>query len=621
MNDSNDLSRTYFIPDRFRQPFQIGDPHFTFSSAVLDDFEEFWESEIPRIGEDSAPGWKTWDQTKLVARPKEVESETFPLEGTDPYSRWWHAEQQAERRDSRPMKVTDIVDEEDDEDPYRIIFYSDVRPYLFVIQSPEVKLQLIYAVMTFLGVPILPFNVSTNTAYSTDPHLFWHLSKNQVARDRLWPRCPPTRAVITLDGGAPVDPAVEKQPAVKLWQTSGDTLFGTGKEWFSLVNADDLQHVDSTLLKNLFSSLRPMIGDPGFTSTYLAIEASLSPKGAGKIAKTLLADDRNNIDLWIDYASILRKQKNKVHDARQVYMTCLRSVGSPTGPESPAMKLLSEWAMMEWDQGDLARAGFIASQAASTDLEAMERLLNSSFHPSTPTGPLLLRCQKFYESCPAPYSTAILSLSVIFQISTSDFDTALEFVRTYSQGLPSGSTEQEEALQLGCNLVDRQPLVRPVVWRELLDYCLLSFPSNTLFLTLYLQNESNARVYGRLQRLLHERILGREETGPAVFLWAVWAEGQLAARTFWTIGKGGAERVRSIFDRAVQAPNAQRSLSVWIAYVEFEVLQGRPQAAKSLCYRALAFVGACKGECVVDVGQEDLHFFLPSFFFCVRVSP
>lgn len=171
------------------------------------------------------------------------------------------------------------------------------------------------------------------------------------------------------------------------------------------------------------------------------------------------------------------------------------------------------------------------------------------------------------------------------------------------------------ALQLGCKLLLRENLVKPEIWRSWLDYAIDEFTDNTVFLTLYLRNEANGRAYGRLQRLLHERILSREDCPAETFLWAGWAEGQLAARTFRSPHQGGAERVRAIFDKAVQAKrwerkserrfqmltdpcqilSGQRSPAVWMAYIEFETLQERPQAAKSLCYRAVTHVGTCKG--------------------------
>jgi hypothetical protein len=37
-------------------------------------------------------------------------------------------------------------------------------------------------------------------------------------------------------------------------------------------------------------------------------------------------------------------------------------------------------------------------------------------------------------------------------------------------------------------------------------------------------------------------------------------------------------------------------LAIWKAYIEFEAMQGRSDAAKQLCYRALGEIGTAKGN-------------------------
>lgn len=42
--------------------------------------------------------------------------------------------------------------------------------------------------------------------------------------------------------------------------------------------------------------------------------------------------------------------------------------------------------------------------------------------------------------------------------------------------------------------------------------------------------------------------------------------------------------------------SGKHSAALWMLYIEFEMLMGKPAAAKALCYRAIAAVGGCKGE-------------------------
>lgn len=116
-----------------------------------------------------------------------------------------------------------------------------------------------------------------------------------------------------------------------------------------------------------------------------------------------------------------------------------------------------------------------------------------------------------------------------------------------------------------------------------------------MFLSLYLFGELGNRVYGRVQRLVSQ-ISSNEEGGAVAQLWAVWAEAMSAHRTFWDKGGGGAERVRSALDKGINSTSGRHSVLLWKLYIEFETLMGRHKSAKSLCYRAVAAIGGCKGQ-------------------------
>lgn len=163
--------------------------------------------------------------------------------------------------------------------------------------------------------------------------------------------------------------------------------------------------------------------------------------------------------------------------------------------------------------------------------------------------------------------------------------------------VPEGSPQAEELLQLLVKLghfhASRHSTPASST-REVLERAIQSFPNNTEFLSLYLWGEASGRVYGRIQRLVSD--LTGENKGIVAILWSVWAEAISASRTFWDARGGGAERVRRALDRGINSSIGRRSAALWTLYIEFETLMGRPAAAKSLCYRAIAAVGGCKGE-------------------------
>jgi len=122
-----------------------------------------------------------------------------------------------------------------------------------------------------------------------------------------------------------------------------------------------------------------------------------------------------------------------------------------------------------------------------------------------------------------------------------------------------------------------------------------AYPDNTSFLSLYLFGELGNRVYGRVQRVVSQ-LSSADDAGIVGHLWAVWAESMSSHRTFWDKNGDGAERVRIALDKGINSKTGRHSVTLWRLYIEFESLMGRWNAAKQLCYRAVAAIGGCKGE-------------------------
>jgi hypothetical protein len=130
--------------------------------------------------------------------------------------------------------------------------------------------------------------------------------------------------------------------------------------------------------------------------------------------------------------------------------------------------------------------------------------------------------------------------------------------------------------------------------RDQLETAIAIFPRNTQFLSAYLHGELKTSIYGRVQRLIAH--LAADDSSIVTLLWSVWAEA-MSARSFYDGSSGGVERVRNALDRGITDEKGRRSASMWMLYIDFEVLMNHHQAAKQLCYRSIAEVGGCKGMC------------------------
>jgi hypothetical protein len=230
---------------------------------VLESLEAFWESEVARIGENGSQGWNRWQRETLSEAealpesPSDIASSTH----SDPFIRWYHDETAADRH-FRPGKASALsVAEEEEDDPYRVVLFDDIRPFLFVIQNAEVKLQLIYAVLNYLGLPFGVPDLGTNTTFSKDPHLQWALAANPAARMLLWPPRPAGHQTLdwTETQESAALPAVDVMSCpIKLWLLTADTAFEDILDWFSVNQVGIRDSVDTGILQyvSIGSSLR-----------------------------------------------------------------------------------------------------------------------------------------------------------------------------------------------------------------------------------------------------------------------------------------------------------------------------------------------------------------------------
>ncbi len=125
-------------------------------------FEPFWESRVPRFGEDGARGWRTVMKNKTVEVEEDVAAneddeaswemdlleKAGGLAGRN--ALWLEIELSRERKHWLPWRTG----EEDPEDPDRMVPFEDINPFLFQFNEREQRLYLLLNFADFLGVPM-----------------------------------------------------------------------------------------------------------------------------------------------------------------------------------------------------------------------------------------------------------------------------------------------------------------------------------------------------------------------------------------------------------------------------------------------------------------------------------
>ncbi|EIW72388.1 hypothetical protein TREMEDRAFT_26535 [Tremella mesenterica DSM 1558] len=584
---------TFFKPDYLRPSF---DADLTWFRRLSSEFETFWDTEAPRIGEPGAVGWR--NTSSGIAPPS---TNTFPSQSqsSDSLERWLEAERQAESVFSLPGRASNLDDEED---PFRVVLFSDIQPFLTFIRTPSARLQLIYAYLSFLGLPFTPSDVPSSAPSNLDPKLNWSILHNDALRTSFWPprqtniRRLPWQTV----GGEPMEPETRSPleipfPCpVRCWTQGRETMFAPTHDWFRILDNSGVQHINFEVAKRTMELLRPQIPDPSFTQAMFALEAAISPKSAVKTAKNVLSQDRDNLMLWDGYAR-LEYQRGNLPSARSVYITALRAALQRTGEvdQDDVLDLWASWAELEFDSNCKERCLHVICMSVNPNDEVLASYARSSDTSiSAPSSINMLKTRQYLSSY-SPSSQSHLILSTLFAYHTDGIDNVIKIVMQYMETLPQGGAEVESAVQFLCKIlhVHRSRLPTPAsVLRDILENAIVMFPNNTQFLSLYLYGEMGGRVYGRVQNLIGQMLTSNESV--IGYLWAVWAEGILGSRTLWD--KGGGERVRLVLDKAVNSQVGRHCVALWRLYIDFEALKGRGSNAKSLCTRAVAINGGCK---------------------------
>lgn len=381
-------------------------------------FESFWDGEAPRIGESGAKGWAATTDDDLP--PEGAPAMTGDaLAEMDPsarvYERWASAERAAAVSSRRPARATDPEMDASD-DPYRVVLFDDIKPFLFLLSSRESSQQLAYAFLAFLGLPFVPPDVPTSTPFTTDPFVHSELVERPGLLRRFWPP-KASAAPFGVVGGEAMEP--ERSSALtapwavpfKAMPATVDSLFAGAKPgWFRTLAKDDLQDIDveltrsatisarstetsltlCALRRNALALLRQALPDDTFlTLDALSLEAVQGPKAcafspslalmmrtlltfvphhsAVKLAKQVLRDKRNDLALWDGYARVER-QRGKTTEARQVYCTALsmyRSFRPQDQIDGPL--LWRAWAEMEWEEGRPVVALKVLTAATSAE--------------------------------------------------------------------------------------------------------------------------------------------------------------------------------------------------------------------------------------------------------------
>ncbi|KAL1627441.1 hypothetical protein SLS54_002366 [Diplodia seriata] len=614
----------------FRPPYEDNTP----SSTVLQDFEEFWESECPRFGEHGAVGWATAKQDGEFPDPPE--STVQDDEEQISLRRLFESFSQKENRRMDALQWPGrTTDEFGEDDPFHVVLYSDIKSELQLMLERLPPTMLVGAYLCFWGLPPLSSDVQTRLWW-LDPFLrSERLSASTSNRLLLAPS-----ADLEDDSRYELD---SWKPPIEYFQVTTDDLFSAG--FFPGSRNPEQQDWLSRSLKALAGS----VPDDAVAEYYLAFEWHCNPTGAAKAAKALLKKRSSSLRLYNAYA-LIESRSGKPEAANRVFSMAIgMSNQLPSDARKYTILLWRSWIWEAFRADDLRSARHRISSIGDAKPEPEARTADAdddTFHPATilkvrntliegrdhsiSVGDTMLAVH--YAECLALFTYILEGRNIEAALSAFlEFSSILQ-----SRGLLH-SAANEAAHQSQCQLLShhskRAKLFKPAVTRSALQESITLFPNNTKFLAAFAANEARFRVDDRVRAIMHDVVLKQQQSqqsisiqstssssSPSIIGWqfAVFAELKRGAN----LG-GSTHAVRAAFEKATASESVGcKSAALWESYVDYLVAVdggdgggGGAPAAKRAFLRGLRFLPYAKrylmrafaGGVVEAMGWEELR--------------
>ncbi|OTA06519.1 hypothetical protein A9Z42_0072590 [Trichoderma parareesei] len=555
--------------------------------TALDAFEEFWESEVPRIGDAGAKGWRHYVESGGdgdAAEPQRA-APTTPSSSRDVYKAWGHLEHSRSQAAKLPART---MDDGTDDDPFRVVIFSDIKPFLFLIPTSvlsEVSPQLIDAFLLFCGYAPA-FKASGWTEMACNDHF---ISSSLVKLD--------LQPTIHIDDND-TDDWYRRQPLFDMGinaTPSLSLLFG-GSEWFHYIPTTSQDPKLSSLW--VYEALKQLVHGAGVESLaqyYLGMAFSNHQAGIKKPAKALLKQYPTNSELYNAYAVAEYANDRGVADK------VIRAATEAPSLCAKWYKYLfhATWSWMDLEAGNvgLAKARLCASvdetlkgvvtevpEISNTTLLKAQQAFTSGFHEYLLGGDFagastLAECLALLAYLTASGSTeptSVLQGNIAAAMNTVDA-ISQEF-RSQDQG---GSAAHERVLQYAAHLLylhaSKGPF-RRVYLREKLSGFIRQFPRNSIFLALFEWSDASLRVIDETRDLLYDQVLVKEHDCVSSRAFAIQHE----------LARGNVNTTKNAFENALASDACRNTPSLWIYYIRFCYAQKQfRNKAKDVFYRAL----------------------------------
>ncbi|PCG99899.1 RNA-processing protein, HAT helix [Penicillium occitanis (nom. inval.)] len=563
---------------------------------LLNDFASFWESEVARIGEPGSKGWRSGKSSDLESVTNDTHTQ---LKVEELFSSWSTEERRLTGSACLPARTVDTVE---NDDPFRVVLWSDIEPFLSFFTSWKNNSILIQEFLKFCYLP--PLRQTATSASGGNAFLrteLLHLSDSSI---------------VSLVNIGP-DEATQPNPST-VFNTASlqnmihslDTLFADDNWFQSMATWKKISMHDKTLIDadSVRRSLRLLVGafsqDDELAEFALAVEYAINSTEGKKYAKSLLKKRSSSLRLYNAFA-LMESRSGNFTTASHVWATTF----SMAANLSEAQRLEYGTLIRSWVWEYLAQntpESAIQVMGSIPDfiinLETLQHAKQSDMSPAQ-----RLKTERFLiESCDHSLSLQDLTSFIAwtdltallhYLLNSFSLSSALEAYTSTSRRLASSLVSEnfkcsalellhQSRSRLIYHHITTKHTYKPATIRELFIESTTLFPHNTLLLSLFIWNESRFRVDERIRSAIQSTSLSTTETPITTSLLTILTELIRPVYTGSTI-----HSARAAFERALQpssSDNATPSPSLWKLYILFEQHRTKDiSAAQKLFFRAV----------------------------------
>jgi hypothetical protein len=603
--------------------------------SALSSFAEFWESEVARIGEVGAAGWRNAASSDIDPTIHAYETE---LDSTEVLKSWAKAER--ERVQDSRMPARSIDEFKGMDDPYSVVLFSDLQnilPFFWDVNNLD---ELIDSFLYFCHLPHLavPQNALTTRLWSGDNFLRNEFVDN--AQNDLSPW------ISSQADNSQASKSPFCFPVPNFLHTT-DTMFAAPDKWFSSLQAwatstsSESSVINPGWVRQTLRTLAEIHPTDNELAEYaLAIDFACDREAAKKFAKRLLKTRSSNLRLYNCFA-LMQSRTGAQSTADHVWSTALSMSRDFEDYDKIDCGLL--WNSWTWEFlqcGDFARASYVLQAILSQKIDLAP--FSTASNPVQFNATSMLRVQKLLRESQERalayrksqvYASYTDCLALLLYIVEGSFEASLDVYASAILKLRDLPVQEEIMKAFTAELVhqsrarliyfhvERKGNFKPVQIHNLLKESISLFPHNTLFLSLFMWNEARFPIFDRIRDIrdltkstdpdsqyrldadFGLRGIASQRTPISTHLFSIYNE---LCRPVFT--GGTAHSARAAFEKAIGEHSALASikpgdkgthhsfdfdcarsnLTLWKLYLFFELYQTRDiNAAKAVLYRAI----------------------------------